>query len=74
MLRYLNIRPGAVSVMGLMNDTDRQVTLLMDSDLKDWDEFACHPCVCTASLVLQTRDLLTTFLNATGHSPRYVVL
>lgn len=74
MLRYLNIHPGAVSVMGLMNDTDHHVALLMDEELRELPEFACHPCVCTASLVLQTADLTDRFLKATGHSPRYVRL
>ena len=74
MLKYLDIRPGAVSVLGLMNDTDHQVKLLIDEDLKGGADFACHPCVCTSTLLIRTEDLLHRFLPATGHEPQYVKL
>lgn len=74
MLRYLDIRPGAVSVLGLMNDVDHQIRLLIDEDLKGAADFACHPCVCTSTLLIRTEDLLHRFLTATGHVPQYVQL
>lgn len=74
MLKYLNINPGAVSVLGLMNDAEHQVKLLIDEDLKCGQEFACHPCVCTSTLLIKTEDLLNRFLPATGHEPQYVQL
>ena len=74
MLKYLDIRPGAVSVLGLMNDTERRVKLLIDEDLKGTEDFACHPCVCTSTLLIRTEDLLNHFLTATGHTPQYVKL
>lgn len=74
MLKYLNIKPGAVSVLGLMNDTKHLVKLLIDEDLKGGVDFACHPCVCTATLLIRTEDLLGNLLPATGHAPQYVHL
>lgn len=74
MLKYLDIEPGAVSVMGLMNDTGRAVQLLMDEDVLKGEYVGCHPCVCTSSLKLRTKDLLEVFLPATGHAPRIVHL
>ncbi|MCR4792359.1 MAG: prolyl-tRNA synthetase associated domain-containing protein [Lachnospiraceae bacterium] len=67
MLRYLDIEPGAVSVMGLMNDTDHQVRLLIDEDVLKAEYIGCHPCVCTSSLKIKTSDVLEKFLPSTGH-------
>ncbi len=74
MLRLLDIEPGAVSVMGLMNDHDREVQLLIDEDVLKDDEVGCHPCVCTSSLKLKTRDVLEVFLPAVNHTYRTVHL
>ncbi len=68
MLKYLDIEPGAVSIMGLMNDTDHAVQLLVDEDVLADEYLGCHPCVCTSSLKLQTADVISTFLPATGHN------
>ena len=67
MTEYLNIEPGAVSVMGLMNDTDGQVQLLVDEDLLKEEYLGCHPCVNTSSLKMLTRDVLEKFLPAVRH-------
>ena len=74
MLKYLDIEPGAVSIMGLMNDRDHAVQLLMDEDVLRSEYVGCHPCVCTSSLKLRTADVLQVFLPATGHSLRTVRL
>ena len=50
MLKYLDIEPGAVSVMGLMNDKNHEVQLLVDEDVKAGEFIGCHPCVCTSSM------------------------
>ena len=68
MLKYLDIEPGAVSIMGLMNDTEHAVQLLIDEDVLRGEELGCHPCVCTSSLKLRTRDVIEKFLPATGHT------
>jgi Ala-tRNA(Pro) deacylase len=68
MLRYLDIEPGAVSVMGLMNDHDHAVQLLIDEDVVREEYLGCHPCVCTSSLKMKTADVLDKFLPAVGHT------
>ncbi len=68
MLNYLDIEPGAVSVMGLMTDKDHSVTLLIDEDVLGDEYLGCHPCVCTSSLKLRTKDVIEKFLPATGHA------
>ena len=68
MLRYLDIEPGAVSIMGLMNDREKEVQLLIDEDVLKDEYIGCHPCVCTSSIKLKTKDVIEKFLPAAGHS------
>ena len=68
MLKYLDIEPGSVSVMGLMNDGGRNVRLLIDEDVLRSEFTGCHPCVNTSSLKMRTSDLTEKFLPAVGHS------
>ena len=74
MEEFLDITPGAVSVMGLMNDTENHVQLLIDQDVLQGEWIGCHPCVNTSSLRIRTADLLEKILPATGHSPIRVML
>ena len=67
LLSYLDTEPGAVSVMGLMNDRGNDVRLLIDEDVLKDEFIGCHPCVSTSSLKLKTKDLTERFLPATGH-------
>lgn len=67
MERLLDISPGSVSVMGLMNDCEGRVRLLVDEDVLRGEYLGCHPCVNTSSLRLRTRDVLELFLPAVGH-------
>ena len=70
----LDITPGSLSVLGLMNDLEHRVRLLIDEDILAGEFFGCHPCVNTSSLRLRTRDLMDVILPATGHTPRLVQL
>lgn len=74
MLEYLDIKPGAVSVMGLMNDKDNHVKLLVDEDVLKDEYVGCHPCVNTSSLKLKTEDVFGKYLKAVNHSAVTVVL
>ena len=74
MLKYLDIEPGAVSIMGLMNDKERKVRLLIDEDVLKDEFLGCHPCVCTSSLRMKTSDVIEKFLPATGHAYQMVHL
>ncbi|MCH1984198.1 prolyl-tRNA synthetase associated domain-containing protein [Ruminococcus sp. OA3] len=74
MEEFLDITPGAVSVMGLMNDSEKRVQLVIDQEVLEHTEVACHPCVNTTSIKLSVRDLLGKFLPAVGHEPVCVKL
>ena len=74
MEEFLDITPGSLSVLGLMNDKNSRVRLLIDKDLLDSDTFGCHPCINTSSLRIRTGDLMTKILPAMGHEPTIVEL
>ena len=64
---FLDITPGSLSVMGLMNDTDRRVTLLIDEDVLQGEFIGLHPCINTSSLRLRTADLMEKIIPAMNH-------
>lgn len=74
MNHYLGLSPGSVSPMGLINDSNQEVKLLLDEDLKQHEEFACHPCINSASLVMKLNDLIEKVIPATGHDINWVNL
>lgn len=74
MEKYLDITPGSVSILGLMNDKGGAVRLLVDRDLLKEEYFGCHPCINTTSLRLKTADVLEKLLPAMGHEPTFVDL
>lgn len=74
MERFLDITPGSVSVLGLMNDHEHHVQLLIDEDVLKGEFFGCHPCINTSSLRLRTSDLMEKIIPAMGHEPRIVSL
>ena len=74
MERYLDITPGSVSVLGLMNDREKKVHLLVDRDLLQEENFGCHPCLNTSSLRFSTRALFDTILPALDREPFFVEL
>ena len=74
MQALLGLTPGSVSLMGLIHDRENRVTLLMDEDVVREPYIGCHPCINTSSLKIATRDILETFLPATGHRPTMVRL
>ena len=74
MERYLDTLPGSASVLGLMNDRDNSVRLLVDKDLLSEETFGCHPCQNTSSLRFKTADLFSRILPAVHHEPTFVEL
>jgi len=68
LLRFLNLEPGAVSVMGLMNDRENRVKLLIDRQILEEPYLGCHPCVNTSSIKLKMQEVLDIFLPSVRHS------
>ncbi len=65
--QFLGVKPGSASILGLVNDKDRNVQLVFDERVLENEFYGCHPCVNTTSLKLKTDDILNKFLNFTGH-------
>ena len=71
---FLDITPGAASIMGLMNDTENRVRLLVDEDVLKGEYIGCHPCVNTSSLKLRTEDVFGKLLKEMNHDITVVKL
>lgn len=74
MEEFLDITPGSLSVLGLMNDKDLQVRLIIDAPVLDSEYIGVHPCINTSSLKLKTDDLVNKIIPAMGHKPTIVNL
>ena len=74
MEKYLDITPGSVSVLGLMNDKEHHVQLLIDEDLLKEPYIGCHPCINTSSLKIDMKDMMKKIIPAMEHEPIFVKL
>jgi len=69
--KHLGLTPGAVSLLGLVNDAARAVEFVIDRSLWEADAVQAHPLVNTATMVVAHADL-ERFLAATGHAARVI--
>lgn len=74
MEEFLDITPGSVSVMGLMNDKGNRVRLVIDKDVLNGEEIGCHPCINTSSIKFAIKDLTEKIIPAMHHEPTIVTL
>lgn len=74
MEQLLDITPGSLSILGLMNDPEKKVNLLIDEDILTGESIGCHPCINTSSLKISTADMTEKIIPALGHEPRIVHL
>lgn len=74
MQEFLDITPGSLSVLGLMNDKEMRVRLLIDEEVLAGESIGVHPCINTSSLRITTRDLMEKLIPAMGHAPTMVSL
>ena len=74
MEELLDITPGSLSVMGLMNDKDFRVKLVIDKPVLEGQYIGFHPCINTSSLRVKTMDLVEKIIPAMKHSPTLVNL
>ena len=74
MAEMLDVHPGSVTVMALLNDPEHRITLAVDEDVLKEEMFGCHPCENTSSIRFRTRDLTERILPALGVVPEIVRL
>lgn len=71
--KYLDIEPGSVSLLAIMNDRNNEVELLIDEDLWSKDALLCHPLVNTSTLSIP-RDGIEKFLTLLKRDFRLVAI
>lgn len=69
MLAFLGVVPGSVTLFGIINDADNQVTVFLDEALLAYDKINAHPLTNEATTNISTKDMLR-FLEAHGHKPQ----
>ncbi len=74
MERLLDITPGSLTLLGLMNDNDNAVKLLIDEDVIGVNKLSFHPCINTSSVSAKTEDVIEKIIPALNHEPIYVTL
>lgn len=74
MEKFLDVTPGSVSIMGLMNDKENRVRLLVDEDVLKPEYVGCHPCINTSSIRLKTKDMFERYLPSVNHDYTVVKL
>lgn len=74
MEQFLDITPGSVSILGLMNDKENRVQLLIDEEVLQEEYIGCHPCINTSSLRIRTEDMVKKIIPELKHSPKLVRL
>ena len=70
----LDITPGSLTLLGLMNDKENRVRLLIDEDVLKAEFFGCHPCINTSSVTMATAEVVSKLIPALGHPPTMVTL
>ena len=74
MEEFLDVTPGSVSILGLMNDKGNNVELYIDKDVLLKEFIGCHPCINTSSLRMKTKDIIEKFLPEVNHTYQEVVM
>ncbi len=74
MEELIDCAPGSASIMGLMNDPENRVRLLVDKDILEGEFIGVHPCINTSSLKLRTKEVFSTYLEKVHHDMTVVTL
>ena len=72
MEQLVDITPGSLSILGLMNDKEGRVRLLIDKDVLSGEYIGCHPCINTSTLKIKTDDIINIFIPYTGHEIKII--
>lgn len=71
---FMDLTPGSVTVLGLMNDKDKRIRLLIDREVAETEYLGCHPCINTSSLKIAMKDMMEKIIPAMKHKPIFVKL
>ena len=73
LMRYLGLEEGSVSPFGLLNDSQKEVQVVIDKDLRGMERINFHPNVNTATVGIEFSDF-EKFLQSCGNPVRYLSL
>ncbi len=74
LLSMMDLLPGSITILGLMNDPDQRIRLLIDEDVLRCDHIGFHPCANTTTLRVSVADLKEKIIPALQHEPTIVSL
>ena len=69
----LGVEPGSVTPFGLINDTGKRVSVVLDAAMMDHELLNYHPLENTATTTIRSADLVV-FIRSCGHEPRIVAV
>lgn len=64
--KYLNLTPGAVTPLAIINDEQKAVEVILDKDLFKEEKIGVHPGVNTATVIISPADL-EKYIKANGN-------
>ncbi|PIE36540.1 aminoacyl-tRNA deacylase [candidate division KSB3 bacterium] len=64
--KYLGVTPGSVTILGVLNDNDHDVEVIVDREVWEAEAVCCHPLINTSTLVI-AQDMLAKIFHLTGH-------
>ena len=73
LMKYLNIEPGSVSPLGVLNDQECVIPVFFDEDLKEYEYIAVHPNDNTATVWMQADDLMK-IIQKHGNTVEYACI
>lgn len=74
MEELLGTAPGSATVMGLVNDIDDYVQLIIDKEVADEEWYGCNPGINTSHIKIKTSDLINKFVPHTKHRAKVIAL
>ena len=73
LMEILGVEPGSVTPFGLINDTARRATVILEAEMMALPLLNYHPLENTATTSI-TAEGLKAFIVSCGHTPRIVSL
>lgn len=73
LMNFLGVTPGSVTILGLINDINKEVVVIIDTELSKYESLDCHPLINTATLVI-SQEGVAKFLEWRGNEVRYISL
>jgi len=70
LMKYLGLETGSVSPFGLINDSQKEVEVIIDSDLRKAEKINFHPNINTTTVGIEFSDF-EKFLSWCGNRLRY---